>query len=431
MKPKIRQITDRAYTIQYNKRSAALVTFGTGDAAYSESAGGGSGSRGEHVQWGPKDEQLAKMHRLASESPNKWRLIKTRRDFLAGLGVYVHKGEKSTEVGFPFKPVEDLAFEAWREETNFDLEFVTMCLQYAFSGQAFVKLTLGTGKKLEAVETVDAFKIRIQKPKPGDTEIAGFVFNANFGTKAYKAADNEFIPAFDRKNPTANPVCILHLKDNLPGQDYYAFADWWSTEEWTRVANKVPKFHSSGLDNGYNIKYHISIPDDYFNREGLGKDEQDVLKDETLQAMADTFAGVDNADKVLVTFHQNELIGGKAMPGVRITPLDNKMSDDAYTTLFNTANVAQASGHGVLPALAGIDTGGKLGGSGKELEAAANYQQGFLTYVDRLILLEVVRVAKRLNGWDAALKFDIRNISLYTYDVTPGGSASNPSANAD
>ncbi|MDR6195177.1 hypothetical protein [Siphonobacter sp. SORGH_AS_0500] len=424
MKPKIRQHTDKAYTIQFSKKEAVLVTFGDTDTAYSATAGGGS-NRSDFVPWGAKNDQLSEMHLLACESPNKWRLMKTRRDFIVGRGVYAHKGEDSNKAGLLFKPVYDPDFEAWKEDVEFDLVFISMCLQFAFSANVFIKLTFDLSKKLVGLEVIDAFKVRIRKPGPKENRISAYLVNPNFGTKHYKPAETDVVPAFDRKDPAKYAVSILHLKENLPGQDYYAFADWWGTKDWAKVTNKIPKFHDAGLDNGYNVKLHISIPDNYFDKEGLTDEQKEQLKEDTLQGMADTFAGVENADKILVTFHQTEMLGQKAMPGVQIKPLDNKMSDDAYTTLFNTANVAQASGHGVLPALAGIDTGGKLGGSGKELEAAANYQQGFLTYTDRLILLNVLNIAKRANGWDKELQFDIRNIALYTYDVTPGAAKQN------
>ncbi|RAI76010.1 hypothetical protein HMF3257_20840 [Spirosoma telluris] len=193
------------------------------------------------------------------------------------------------------------------------------------------------------------------------------------------------------------------------------------------MANKIPKFHDSGLDNGYNLKYHISIPDDYFDREDQTEEEKEALKAQVLQQMGETLAGIENTDKALVTFHKVD-INGKEISGIKIESLTNKMSDDAYTSLFNTANIAQASGHGVLPVSAGIDTGGKLGGSGKELEAAANYQQNFLTYVDRFILLTPLRIVKAINGWEADMEFDVRNIQLYNYDVTPTSSGSNPNS---
>ncbi len=420
-----RKLSNNVYTLGYgSKKEAALVTFGEADIT-THTAGAGFKSRSEYVPWGAKDDQLTRMHKLASESPNKWRLIKTRRDFTTGLGVYTHAGKEIKGQPTRFEPVVYPEFQIWKELVGWDLEFVSLALQYSFCANGFLQLTLDLSKKLVSVEMIDAFKCRVRKLKAGELKKSAFLVNPNFGTKAYKAADTKTIPAFDPKDPTKYPVCILQLMDKMPGQDYYSFPEWWSTESWAKVANKIPKFHDNGLDNGYNIKYHISIPDTYFDKDGLTDDEKNALKESVLKEMGESLAGTDNAEKALFTFHSSNLTG-QPLAGVVITPLKNTMSDDAYMSLFNTANVAQASGHGVLPTLAGIDTGGKLGGSGKELEAAANYQQGFLTYVDRLVLLQVLYIAKRINAWPAEMDFDIRNISLYTYDVTPGGSQQNP-----
>ncbi|RAJ94209.1 hypothetical protein LX87_04094 [Larkinella arboricola] len=429
----IRKLAHNVYTLNTGN-VGAFVTFGNADIAYSPNANNtpNTGSRGDHVQWGDKDRQLANMHRLACESPNKWRLIKTRRDFVVGRGVYTHT-EETAGVGSPtyFKPAIFPEFEQWRRLNDWDRAWIRICFQYGFSGNVFVKLVFGTDGKLGPVDAIDAFKIRPRKLARGETCTTAYLVNPNqFGSKAFKKEETEVVPAFDPQNPAKYPVAILHLKDDIPGQDNFGFPEWWSTEEWSKVANKIPKFHDAGLDNGYNIKYHISIPDDYFLVEGKDEQEQEALKAATLRKMGETLAGVENTDKALITFHKAD-VNGKEIPGVRITPLDNKMSDDAYTNLFNTANVAQASGHGVLPSLAGIDTGSKMGGSGKELEAAANYQQNFLTYVDRFILLTPLRIAQAVNGWPWEMMFDVRNIQLYNYDVTPKNSGSNPSTETD
>jgi hypothetical protein len=430
---KIRKLSSNVYAFSTGK-VGAFVTFGNADTAYSTNANNtpNSGSRGDHVQWGDKDAQLANMHKLACESPNKWRLIKTRRDFVVGRGVYTHK-EETAGAGSPtyFKPVIFPEFELWRRLANWDRAWIRIAFQYGFSGNVFVKLIFDTAGKMEEIDAIDAFKIRPRKLAKGENKTTAYLVNPNqFGSRAFKKDETETVPAFDPKEPGKYPVSILHLKDDIPGQDNFGFAEWWSTEEWSKVANKIPKFHDSGLDNGYNIKYHISIPDDYFLVDGLDEKGQEALKIETIQKMGETLGGLENTDKALITFHKVDM-AGKEITGVRISPLDNKMSDDAYTSLFNTANIAQASGHGVLPSLAGIDTGSKLGGSGKELEAAANYQQNFLTYVDRFILLTPLRIAQVVNGWPWEMMFDVRNIQLYNYDVTPTGSGSNPSNDSE
>lgn len=426
----IRKLGHNFYALQSGK-VGAVVTFGNADTSYSAGKGGSGGGRGEHVIWGVKDEQLANMHTLATESPNKWRLIKTRRDFVVGRGIYTHNGQRAGQASDTlFVPTTFKSYEDWKVLADWDRLWIRINMQYAFSGNVFVKFVFGDGRKVVSMEVIDVFKMRIRKPKVNETRISAYIYNANFGTRAYKAADNEFIPAYEPANPTKYPVCIVHLRDDIPGQDFYSFAEWWSTEKWSKVANKIPDFHDSGLDNGYNLKYHISIPDDYFDRDDQTEEQKEALKVATLEQMGNTLAGVENSEKAFVTFHKVD-VNGKEITGVTIKPLDNKMSDDAYTSLFATANVAQASGHGVLPTLAGIDTGGKLGGSGKELESAANYQQNFLTYVDRFICLTPLRLVRVINGWEDAMQFDVRNIQLYNYDVTPKAAGSNPNSTSD
>jgi hypothetical protein len=367
------------------------------------------------------------MHNLASESPNKWRLIKTRRDFVVGKGVYTFTIDGIDETTKLPKEVGviDPKFNEFRERIELDEVIAAAGLEQSFANDVYVKMTLGLDKKIESYEVVSCFHCRVRTPTETEKEIKQFIINPNFGTKRYRAKDNVIYPKFDPKNPTQYPVSIIHLRDKLPGQEFYQMGDWWGTYEWTKVANKIPKFHDAGLDNGYNIKYHISIPDNYFAKEGLNEEEEEALKEETLDAMGDSLAGVENVDKVLYTFHGVDG-QGREMQGVKITPLANLMSDDAYTALFNTANVAQASGHGVLPTLAGIDTGGKLGGSGKELEVAANYQQGFMTFNDRRLLSKLCYIAKKIEGWALELEFNFRDIHLYTPDVTPVSTGNNP-----
>ena len=427
---KIRKLGSNFYVLQSGK-VGAVATFGDTDTSYYAKPTGGAGSRGDYVPWGEKNDQLALMHQLASESPNKWSLVKTRRNFVVGRGIYTHADEKAGQGSDTlFVPKKFNSFEAWRLLADYDRVWIRKNFHYSFCGNAFVKFIFGTDKKVANMEAIDPFKIRPRKLKAGETRISAFILNGNMGTKYYKRADDFTLPAFDPANPTKYPVCILHLKDDIPGQDYFGFAEWWSTAEWAKVANKIPKFHDSGLDNGYNLKYHISIPDDYFDREDQTEEEKESLKAQVLQQMGETLAGIENTDKALVTFHKVDM-NGKEISGIKIESLTNKMSDDAYTSLFNTANIAQASGHGVLPVSAGIDTGGKLGGSGKELEAAANYQQNFLTYVDRFILMTPLRIVKAINGWEADMEFDVRNIQLYNYDVTPTSSGSNPNSNSN
>lgn len=420
---------NRSIYILQGKNGAVVEFTNVADTAYGTGGGAGSGGkRGEFVPRGKKDDVLSRMHKLMTESPNKLRLVKTRRDFVIGDGLRTRRtrlgpdGEILKQVN-----VRNLAVETFRKQHKLDKVITEAAFQQAFANDVFIKLTLGLNKKVEKLEVLDSFHVRARKLKAGETEITTWIFNPTFGTKSYKKDNSVEYPAFDPADPTGYPVSIIHLRDKMPGQFYYQLGDWWGTEAWAEVANKIPKFHSSGLENGYNIKYHITIPDNQFAREGQSEEDQEALKIATLDSLGSSLTGLDNVDKAIFTFNPVDQTG-KMLEGIKITPLDNKMSDDAYTTLFTTANIAQASGHGVQPVLAGIDTGGKLGGSGKELEAAANYMQAFLTKTDRSVLLELMDCLQAIEGWESDLEFFFENVKIYTYDVTPAAASQNPNS---
>lgn len=418
------RISKSTYVLTNAKIDTSIeVVFG--DASYSDQRGSRYGSVGDHVAWGEKDATLFRLHKLASSSPNKWALMKTRRDFLLGLGLQVvTRVVKDGKMVFEVQDDEEtMRIYDWLEMANYNKLLKKKAMDFIFSGRFFIKVVnlLDGGVKLQSI---DVFHCRPMKKDLGQAEISQYVLNGNFGNKYFRKTDNVYLPAFDKENPKKYAVSILDVKDEWTGMVYNTFAEWWGTEFWTDVANDIPQFHKSGLKNGYNIKYHLSIPDDYFLKEEYpeGKNEE-LYKQDVLKEMADALGGVENADKTLVTYHKVLSEGRFAESGVKITALKNEMSDDAYTKLFNTANLVQATGHRLLPSLAGIDTGGKLGGSGKELEVSANYQMNFLTFSDRELLIEDLMYVKKIMGWSKFFRFE--NIEMYNFDTTPKGSDQN------
>ena len=426
---KIHKISSKLYILR-TPNFDAKVTFGVGssDVVNAPKGFNSAKSKLDHIPLGEKGDFLYEMHSMVCESPNKLRLLKTRRDFILGEGLEVRTkvvkdGKKQYEY---VDDAETNLMEDWVEDNRLNSILSEAALQMCFSGRAYIKLTLSINAQPEKLELIDVFHCCPARSDKLDNGITAYKLNPNFGNKLYKKEETKTLPAFDFSNPIKYAVSIIDLRQDMPGQIFHPWAEWWGTKNWTGVSNKVPKFHNSGLDNGYNLKYHFSIPDDYFRKDEYTEEEVDeeTLKSQILSEMAASLAGTDNVDKAFFTFHK--VMADRGMVSeVKITPLDNKMSDTAYTELFNTANVAQASGHGVLPSLAGIDTGSKLGGSGKELEAAANYQQGFLTWSDRELLLTIPRIVQKLMNWDRNKQFVFRNISLYTYDVTPKNTTQN------
>lgn len=383
----------------------------------------------EHIKWGKDDDQPNIMHRLATDNDVKWALMSAKRDFIVGKGLRAGtiamngKVEEftplSTSHGNFGEIAEHLAVE---EEMGYHLD---TAMQVSFAGQHFTRITLDKSGRVLPLEVMDCFEMRYRALGEKERRPSAMFNNGNFGTRNLKKQDHLVIPVFDPANPQGFPVAIYHAKHRLPGQPFYAFAPWWGTKSWTEVANLIPHYHISGLTYGYNIKYLIRIPDDYFDKEGLEtQEDKDAYRDKVLSQMKESLAG--KADRALVTYFKTDYTGGKAFPGVEIIDIKNTMTDDAYVALYNVAKQSQASGHDMQPSLVGIDTGGKMGGSGKEMEVAANYQQKFRTYADRQLLLRPYMIKARINQWDPLIKFQFQDIEVYTPDVTPTGVAVNP-----
>jgi hypothetical protein len=188
------------------------------------------------------------------------------------------------------------------------------------------------------------------------------------------------------------------------------------------VANLIPLFHKSGLQNGYNIKYLIKMPMDYFDKEG-GKD----LTPKEVKAKWATFgenmrkwlSGVDNVNKgMLVRYLRGE--DGKALDSIDVIPLKNEMSDDAYSKVWEMANVSITNAVGILPVLGGVTPGSKSGDSGSQVRTVADYQQHFRTPVQRQILLEPIQMALRIMGYKDVLPA-FKEVQLTTLDKNPTG----------
>lgn len=382
-----------------------------------------------HIQWGKNDNQPNIMHALATDNDVKWTLMCTKRDFIVGNGIrFGIEKQNGSKVERELLPTSHPNYAQIAEMVAAEEEmgyYLDTALQICFAGQHFTRLTLDLRGWALPLEMVDCFELRYRAVQANERRPTVMFQNGNFGKRDVKKAESVAIPLYNPADPQAFPSAIYHSKHRLPGQPFYAFAPWWGTRAWTEVANRIPAYHMNGLTNGYNIKYLIKIPDDYFDKEGLETEEQRIdFRNQVLGQMKTSLAG--QTDRAVVTFYKHDISLMKALPGVEIIPLKNTMTDDAYIQLHNTAKESQASGHDIQLVLAGVNTGGKLGGSGKEMEVAANYQQKFRTYADRQLILRAKQIQSRINRHDPAIKYWFEDIEVYTPDVTPTNAGVNP-----
>lgn len=225
---------------------------------------------------------------------------------------------------------------------------------------------------------------------------------------------------------------IRPVGDYLLNDGYYPIPAWWGGWEWIELANQIPQFHKNNISNGYNLRWHIQIPVDYFldyekwQNAATESDKAEVLKDQAAkeQAFMDDvnqfLAGLSNVGRTLFTKYELDKSLGKEYPGIKITPLSYDMKDEALLKLFERSNTANTSAQGIHPSLAGIETQGKLS-SGTEIRNAFLMWLIINAPIARKMLLSPLNIVKRANNWPPDIQFGIRDYELTALSTDPSG----------
>lgn len=419
-------------TYGHDAKSGVVISFGeegnkiADHIVYTEKEGRKGGEPLLYIYRGDNDQRLLVMHQLASKSANKWQLIKTKANFIAGAGVCLLDDNN--------KPVPDTAeFKAWLKKIKVKNYLTAAAFQVAFSEELNVRLTLETAsKKTAKIEVIDNNDVRAKKLKEGDTEIKSFYLSSNFGFDIKNISDKKLkeIPAFDENAPTKYGVSLIHKINPVPGQKIYGLASWWGTEAWTKISNDVPKYYEAAFQNGLIITHHIEIPSSYChfqNDDGSDPTTEEVRarEDKLIQDLTNTISGIDKSNKIVATF-TNMTADGKLQEGVKINKIDFPINDEAFIKLLEASNLMNASGHGVPAKLAAVQLGSSMGSSGLEIIAEANYLQDFLCRFDRELLLYPLEQIKEIDGIEPNYSLGIRRIESYTPDATKKSDPSNP-----
>ena len=411
--------------------NVALITSRNGNAAILQQTGdlgrdhaygsshvfGGDGR--DHVSWGAADNQPNTMGLLIQKNNQVRPLLESNRDMIYGTGISFFK-RIIEGTAKRLDPYTDSRLEDWAFETRLAHYAIGAINERLTNGNHFTRVNF----KLDGTPILslsDGFSTRIGRP--GSSAEGQFLYNPYFGDFSYfRPKDSERIAGFNFVDPTANVVSVFHSREPISGNPFYAYPSWWGAQEWIELANLIPIFHKSGITNGYNIKYLIKIPKDYFDTEGGKSVPVEKVRQrwaEFSDNLSNWLSGTKNVNKSLILkYLRGE--DGKPLDSIDVVPLKNEMSDDAYAKVWEMANVSIANAAGILPTLAGVNPG-KGNDSGSQIRVMAEFQQHFRTPVHHQILLEPIHYALRVMGYkDVVPSFS--GVQITTLDVNPTGS---------
>lgn len=399
--------------------SAVLQLTGSRDASF---GGGGYPQYDgfDHVRWGVGDNQPNVMRALIEKNTIVESLLESLRDMIYASGVGFFK-KTIIDNKAELTEYTDSKLEDWSWATDLQDYVVSAIGQRVDNANIFTKWKYSPIDNWYTLSVVDSFKTRIGKPEKG----GGYYVNPYFGVSNYfKGNDTDILKAFNRLDPDFNrkqTVTISHSKNKLPGQPFYAFPSWWCAEEAIELANLITAFHKNGILNGYNIKYLIRMPQDYFDKDGkrnLDAKEVQARWSKYSDNLSNWLAGQKNVNKTMLIRYMRGN-DGKAMDNIDVVPLKNEMSDDAYDKVFKNANQAIANSVGLLPTLAGVNPGSG-NDSGSQIRVMADYQQHFRTPVHRLYVLQDINTALRMMGYKD-VQAGFKGVQITTLDKDESG----------
>lgn len=355
-------------------------------------------------------------------------ILETKRQFIIGGGltlyktVYDNEGKKKIHLLDPKKYPE---IKAFFDENDYNTVKSNQCDDLLWFGNYFEQLTTkGRGKATKILDALhmDATTCRSGKINPM-TGLVDTMFMSDewkkpiYSTKDSKDNNVVAIQAFNRKNLyPASGKGLFHGKGYSAGYPFYPKPMWHGLLDWMKLSNRIPQWHLNGIDNGYHIKYHIKIPLAYFDK--FSTADREKKKQEMRESMNDWLSGVKNVQKAFVSY---KVQNGQVTDDWEIVPIEAMLHDEAFTTLYDQTQLTITSGHGMHPALAGIQIPNKLSNASEQRVAYYIYMS-LKTNDIRAQLLKPLYLYKIINGWADEVEFGFENIEVTTLDVNPTGS---------
>lgn len=384
------------------------------------------------AQWGADNQLPQRREKLVLENNIVPQLIKTRRDIILGGGIYGYKsiieGGKERQETVEFPP----EFSDFLDATGWDDILECNAGELTKHGGLFTEYVRNKAKT--KVARLYSKRSLYMRAGAQDTKgvIRKYFFHGSWKTKDGNKISARAIPAYDADKKQTR-FCTYH-GDKLFFDGYYYTPAYWGGRQWISTSNQIPSFHHHNLENGYNIRFHIEVPFDYFvdKRAWQAAQSDEAAQKECLDRaltaeqkfvseLNEFLAGAAKSGKTVITKYRADL--EKIYPGIKITPIKVDLKDDALLKLYDKSNDANISAQGIHPVLASIQTQGKLS-SGSDIRNALHLHLATKVNQERRLLLKPLELVKKINGWNHDFKIGFKDTLLTKLDDDPAGMTS-------
>lgn len=392
----------------------------------------------EIMTWG-KDNNLPQLReQLVTENNIVPALMERKQNILIGNGLFAYKKRYEKDQAGKLREIsEQVEMPAqtsdWLEQSNF-VDVLEMAAGELVKHSLFLpEYIRNKGGKIHSVETKECKYMRSGK-KDANGKVSRWYWSGHWGANQRNVKEEKKtvpLDVYTGEEKRQEKFITVH-GDFLFSDGYHPIPTYWGSREWIEMANDIPAFHKANFKNGYNLRWHVKIPADYFLdyqawQAAQGNDEEVAKVLKTAQEKEKAFmddinkflAGLANAGRTVFTkLEYDELT--KNWRGIEIEPLEYDMKDEALLKLFDKSNTANISAQGIHPTLANIETQGKLS-SGTEIRNAFLMWLIINTPKPRRYMLAPLNLVKKVNGWPADIHYGIQDYELTALSSNDAG----------
>jgi hypothetical protein len=392
----------------------------------------------EIMTWG-KDNNLPQLREaLVTENNIVPALMERKRNILVGNGLFAFR--KRYEKGQDGKLREiaeqvemPAATQEWIEQSSYVDVLEAAAGELVKHSLFLPEYVRDKGGKIRSVEMKECKCMRSGK-KDVNGKVSRWYWSGHWGARQLQTKEEKKTVALDLYTGEEKRQLkfITAHGDFLFNDGYYPIPTYWGSREWIEMANDIPAFHKANFKNGYNLRWHVKIPADYFLdyqawQAAQGDDDAVATVLKTAKEKEEAFmkdinqflAGLANAGRTVFTkLEYDEL--EKKWRGIEIQSLQYDMKDEALLKLFDKSNTANISAQGIHPTLANIETQGKLS-SGTEIRNAFLMWLIINTSKPRRHMLAPLNLVKKVNGWDPDIHFGIQDYELTALSSNDSG----------
>lgn len=249
----------------------------------------------------------------------------------------------------------DEALEAFILNANNDMQdlkdvFKDMCFNWITFGNVYIEVSRvkikGTNKYASNIFVHDATKVRINKSKD-KAFISSFWREIKNSTTAGEYPTPTEVELWNKQIDTKQQRFIIHVKRNTPEYDYYGLPDYVATLKDADIEYQVDTYNLTRLENGFFPSSIVSL---------FGEPPKGMTDDQYIDALKNKYSGAANSGEPLFQLLDDP------QQAAQITEFSGSKEGE-FQALEDSAKKGIIEGHRWFPALAGIETSGKLGGN--------------------------------------------------------------------